>query len=155
MAQKNFSDVNNTTWPQHHLFRYMWVLQGKVSDKFVFGSLDLFSRWLMSTLCISLWTKKNCEIIYPASPNSVCGFFMDVNNTLRCSNMCPINVNVCIIHQAVLLGFFGFLVFYVGGGGGGMNFSRQRTSFLCNCTTKTFSSTFQRQFVSFWVSLGC
>ena len=51
-----------------------------------------------------------CEITDQASPNSVCGVFMDFNETLhiyslRGSNMCQTYLSGRIMHRAVLLLF--------------------------------------------------
>ena len=52
-----------------------------------------------------------CEIIDPTSPNMVCGFYMDLNETLhsdslRDYNMCPAKLNGCIMQRPVLLFHF-------------------------------------------------
>ena len=54
----------------------MRVLYGKISDEVFFGHLDLLSKVAEVNTVYKLVKVITCEIIDPASRNSVCGFFM-------------------------------------------------------------------------------
>ena len=53
----------------------MWVLYGKVSDEFVFGSRPNFKVTEVNTV-YQLVNTITCEILDPTSPNSVFRIFM-------------------------------------------------------------------------------